>query len=186
MLNRTGLAGGAMKRLRLADGAGQDGGATTETQEQPPADTPAPDDGADTLGDAGKRALQAERAARRDAEKRAKDLEAKLAEAAPGGAGHAAELERLRGELADLRGQSVRDRIARKHGLTDENAELLAGDEAAMDKLAAALAKGQEKRFDKAGLRDQFAGGAGAAPPANALEEGRDLFKKFSEKRKTG
>jgi hypothetical protein len=62
---------------------------------------------AQDLGDAGRKALDAERAARKDAERRATEAEA-----------------RARGlELAD-----ARRRVAADHGLSDAQAQLLAGD----------------------------------------------------------
>lgn len=120
--------------------------------EDPPADPPADDDEAtppapaesEGLGDAGKRALAAERKAARDARQQLADAQAKLQAIEDAGKTElqkatdaAAKAEQ---EADDARRQLARERVARKHSLSDEDVELLSGDEEQMERLAARLA----------------------------------------------
>lgn len=97
---------------------------TTETTPPPPGD----DNG---LGDAGKRALDAERKARAAAEKALKDAQAKLREVDDAGK---SDLERLQGQVADLTtklgeasGRADRFEIAAAKGLSLAQARRLVG-----------------------------------------------------------
>jgi len=131
------------------------GGFVMETTDPPPADTPPADPpappaneppatGDDELGEAGKKALAAERKAARDALARANAAEARLQAIEDAGKTElqkatdaAAKAQR---EADSVRTELARERIARKHGLADEDLELLSGDEEQMERLAARLA----------------------------------------------
>lgn len=85
----------------------------------------------DELGEAGKRALEAERKARRAAETRAKELEAKVKEAEDA---EKTEIERLQGQVEEWKGRaekaeadSMRNAIAAAKGLTMAQARRLVG-----------------------------------------------------------
>lgn len=94
---------------------------TIEPQKQgDPADAP--------LGDNGKKALSAEREARKAAEKERDDFKRKLDEIA---SANLSDLERAQKEAADARqaaerasAEALRLRVAAKHGITDEDADL--------------------------------------------------------------
>lgn len=131
------------------------GGFVMETTDPPPADTPPADPpappaneppatGDDELGEAGKKALAAERKAARDALARANAAEARLQAIEDAGK---SELQRAtdaaakaQREAEQTRQELARERVARKHGLADEDLELLSGDEEQMERLAARLA----------------------------------------------
>lgn len=98
----------------------------TTMSEQP--NTPTDDTAG--LGDAGKKALERERAARKEAERQLKDV---------------------RDELATHRATDLRRQVATAKGLKDEQAELLTGDsreemEAHADRLLAAFSSPQVQR----------------------------------------
>lgn len=89
-------------------------------------------DGKDDLGDPGKRALDAERDARKVAEKEAKDLKARIAELEDKDKG---DVERLKGQVAtltqerdDLAAKVPRLEVALEKGLTAAQARRLVGD----------------------------------------------------------
>jgi len=120
--------------------------------EQQKTDPPAPTDGqqgdpADSrdLGDAGKKAIAAERDARKAAEKQSKDLQQKLDKIEQA---NLSDLEKAqkRAEAAEkslqaTQSESLRLRIASKHGLTGEAVDLLHGtDEAELESRAARIA----------------------------------------------
>jgi len=93
--------------------------------------TDAPKDGEAALGDAGKRALDAERKARGDAERRAKEAEARIKALEDEGK---SELERLQGQVAELTkraegAESKADRfeVAAAKGLSLAQARRLVG-----------------------------------------------------------
>jgi hypothetical protein len=95
-----------------------------------PEDNPT-DPPSDDLGDAGKKALEAERKARRDADQRAKELEAQLKEITDK---DKSEVEKLREEnaeltkkLADADTRSERLEVAMTKGLTAAQAKRLVG-----------------------------------------------------------
>lgn len=96
-------------------------------------DTDEKDTGAksEELGEAGKRALEAERKARRAAEKRAQELEAKVKEAEDA---EKTELEKLQGQVADLtkraeasEAKATRFEVAAEKGLSLAQARRLVG-----------------------------------------------------------
>ena len=89
---------------------------------------PATGDAADTLGDAGKKALAAERAARREAEKRANDLAAQIKAAEDAGKTEAQKqaetLAALQADLAAMRAEKERAEVAAATGVP---VDILAG-----------------------------------------------------------
>lgn len=124
----------------------------TGTENTPPAapsagQTPpegVPADAWDALGDKGKAALTSEREARAAAEKSAAELQAQLDEIAKA---NLSDLERAQAEAksaqeaaATAATEALRYRLAAKHGISDEDAKFLQGDEAAMTALAERLA----------------------------------------------
>ena len=132
------------------------GGFVMEATDPPPADTPPADPPAppaneppatgdnDELGEAGKKALAAERKAARDALARANAAEAKLQAIEDAGKSElqkatdaAAKAQR---EAEQTRQELARERVARKHGLSDDDTALLSGNEEQMELLAARLA----------------------------------------------
>jgi predicted nucleic acid-binding Zn-ribbon protein len=117
------------------------------------------DDGAkpeETLGDAGKKALDTERRARQAAEKRAKELEAKVKEAEDA---EKTELEKLQTQVAELTREAEaatakadRIEVAVSRGLTPAQARRLVGatrDELEADAEAMAEELGIKKDADK-------------------------------------
>lgn len=99
----------------------------TEPTEQTSGE-PATGDATDTLGDAGKKALAAERAARREAEKRANDLAAQIKAAEDAGKTEAQKqadaLAALQADLAAMRAEKERAEVAAKTGVP---VDILAG-----------------------------------------------------------
>lgn len=91
-------------------------------------EAPATGDATDTLGDAGKRALAAERAARREAEKRANDLAAQIKAAEDAGKTEAQKqadaLAALQADLAAMRAEKERAEVAAATGVP---VDILAG-----------------------------------------------------------
>jgi hypothetical protein len=143
-------------------------GAPTE----PPADEQShpPKDDSDQLGDAGKKAIAAERKARRDAEKALATATAKVAEYEQRDMSEAerqaAETEQLRQENARLLAEALRSRVAAAKGVP---ADLLAG--ATEDELNAAADRLLEFRGTQA-PPDFGAGRRGEAPkPIEALDQ---------------
>lgn len=128
------------------------------------------------LGDAGKKALQAERDAREQAEKRVKDLEQQLTTAR---ASFETEKQTLQASIDDLTGQltnesdraataeraALKVRIAARKGLPEHLADRLQGDdEAALEADAdqfAQLAVGQGKTMPKPDPSQGAKGGGG-------------------------
>lgn len=116
---------------------------TPPPADEPPAEQPSAEQPAPELGDAGKRALDVERKARRDAEKKLAEANKRLQEIADA---EKTELERAteaaQKALADAeaaRQELARERIARKHKLSDDDTALLSGDEEQMERLASRL-----------------------------------------------
>ena len=99
----------------------------TEATEQTSGE-PATGDATDALGDAGKKALAAERAARREAEKRAADLAAQIKAAENAGKTEAQKqaetLASLQADLAAMRAEKERAEVAAKTGVP---VDILAG-----------------------------------------------------------
>lgn len=131
----------------------------------------------DTLGDAGKRALDAEREARKAAEKAAREAQAKVKQYEDAGK---SELEKAQTTAADAakdaetaRGELARLRAALKAGLDPELADRLKG--STPDELAADAASLAEK-FGKAATGSatppgSFDGGAQPPTPKKSLSE---------------
>lgn len=118
------------------------------SQETPPAPTAKPDE--TQLGDAGKKALEAERRARRSAERDLAAANQRLQEIADA---EKTEIERATEAAAKAqqdadaaRAELVRERIARQFKLADADIELLHGDEDQMTRLAERLASSDGPR----------------------------------------
>lgn len=98
----------------------------------------------DSLGDAGKAALEAERRARRDAEKAAKDLQRRLKALEDAGKSdderRAEALSNLERERDSALLELARTRAAVKYGLTEEDLEFLVGSPDEIDERAEKLA----------------------------------------------
>ena len=105
---------------------------TNPTPDPAPEPTPAPEPSAtDALGDAGKKALDAERREKRAAEKRAADLETRLKEFEDRDKSEAQKLaeraEAAERRLAEVEAQSLRLEVAAEKGLTPAQARRLLG-----------------------------------------------------------
>lgn len=124
--------------------------ATAPASEAPPTDTPEAQQGEPAdLGDAGAKALKAERARASAAEKTARALQAQLDDLSKASL---TDLERAQRERDDakaaletLQRESLRLRVQAKHGITDEDAELFltAADEDTLTRQAERLAARQ-------------------------------------------
>lgn len=103
-------------------------GDTPDPKPDPKKDDPEPDD---DLGDSGKRALAAERRAKREAEQKAKDLEARLKELEDKdkseGEKLAAKLAAAEKDAADAKAAVLRYEVAGEKGLTPAQARRLVG-----------------------------------------------------------
>lgn len=140
---------------------------TTETKQGDPADAP--------LGEGGVKALQAEREARTAAEKTAAALQKQLDDI---NAANLSDLEKAQKQAQDAQeaaakatAEALRFRVAAKHGITDEDADLfLTGTDAeTLEKQAARLmertptspkpdpSQGAKGNDSKASTADQFA-----------------------------
>lgn len=144
---------------------GGTGGNTDTTNQQQPQGDP------DALGDAGKKALQAERDARTAAEKAAADLKRRLDQIE---AANMTDLDKAKKEAADAReaaekanAEALRFRIAAKHQISADNAELIltGPDEATMERQAALWASTAAAN-QQAGPRPDLTQGGQADPPA--------------------
>jgi hypothetical protein len=109
-----------------------DGGGGTPPADTKPADASATDDGKpEDLGDNGKKALDAERRAKRDAEKRATELEARLKELedrdkteAERQADKVAKAEALVTQLTAKVAEALKSHLVSLHQIGDDDAEL--------------------------------------------------------------
>lgn len=128
----------------------------TQEQGEPASDAP--------LGEGGKKALDAERTARKEAERSASDLQMRI---------EAMEAEKLsdlekaqkqakkaQDEAATAKAEALRMRVATKHGLTEEDAELLGDDPERAERLAERIAA--NKTSDIQPRPDPTQGGMGA------------------------
>lgn len=139
-----------------------------ETQQGDPADEP--------LGEGGKKALQAERERAKELEKQLSAATAKLTEIERS---NETALEKAQREAAEAKEaatkaatDALRFRVAAKHGISDEDAELFltGADEATLAKQAARLME----RTTTTGPKPDLTQGGGQGAPAlnsNALEE---------------
>jgi len=130
------------------------------------------------LGEGGKKAIQAEREARKAAEKAAADLQAQLDQIQQA---QMSDLERAQAEAraaseaaAKAQSEALRWRIAAKHGISDEDAEtfLTGSDEAALTRQAERLAA-LATTAPTTPKPDRTQGGSGEPPALNsdALED---------------
>jgi len=113
--------------------------ATDETPtDEVTTDTETADKGDEPLGDGGKKALEYERAARKAAQAELKALKAAKAPVTTD-----ERVAALEAEMLANKAEAARERVARKHNLTDEQVEALAEltDIATMEKFAAMFAK---------------------------------------------
>jgi hypothetical protein len=167
---------------------------STTTPPAPPADAPKADAVADSatpqgdpaadapLGEPGKKALEAERAARAQAERAQAALQKQLDEIE---ASKLSDIERAQKEAADAKelaakaqGEALRYRIATKHGISDEDAELFltGADEATLTRQAARLV---ERTPGTTNPKPDLSQGGKPTPPAGddpVRAFTRDLF----------
>lgn len=136
------------------------------TEGATPADMP------QALGDAGKKALDAERTARKAAEDSAKSLQAELAKIQQASMSElekaqAAATENLKAAEA-ARSEALRWRIAAKHGISDEDAEtfLTGSDEDSLTKQAERLAVLAKAQAGPTTPKPDLTQGGSATPPA--------------------
>lgn len=129
---------------------------TTPVEESTPQpDASAAETATPELGDAGKRAIAAERRARQEAEKAAAELAVKVKEFEDSQKSEserlAAQLEQARADAAKAQAEALRLRIAAESGLPAELHEFLTGSDedevrARAEKLKAATAQAQQRR----------------------------------------
>lgn len=162
----------------------------TDSTPTTPTDTPAPTTdaqqgdptAAETLGEGGKKALDAERTARKAAEKSAADLQAQIDKINRANESAVEKAQReateAKDDAAKARAEAVKLRVAVKHGISDEDAELfLTGtDEESLnrqaERLAARNAEGSSPRAPKP---DANQGRSGQGGPKSTA----DSFAKF-------
>lgn len=148
-----------------------------------------PNEPDEPLGEGGIKALNAERDARREAEKALKDLQEQLNELKPAAERlreiedqQKSDLEKANEKIAELEAkdaksqvEALRWRIAAKHGISDEDAEvfLTGSDEDSITKQAERLValQGEKQEADK--HKPDPSQGPRPTPPANPMEEGR-------------
>lgn len=131
-----------------------------------------PNDMPQALGEAGKKALDAERTARKAAEDSAKSLQAELDKIQQA---NMSELEKAQATAAEnqkaaetARSEALRWRIAAKHGISDEDAEtfLTGSDEASLTKQAERLAALAKAQAGPTTPKPDLSQGGSATPPA--------------------
>jgi hypothetical protein len=187
--------------LRMEDTGGDGSGDDGKDKDEADKTKPDPDDGkgkadgdADKLGDAGKRALTAEREARDKAEKETKALREqvdgffgglKTLLGADGDKGTKPEelIEKLNSKIDGLERANLVESVARRHKITDEDdLDMLraAKDEDTMSKLAKRLAPSDEDQTDSKGKdgkrapradRSQGKGGDGTGSRASSVSQ---------------
>lgn len=139
--------------------------------DSPPADPP-PDD---QLGDGGKKALDAERRAKRAAEKRAGELEARLKEIEDRDKSEADKLaeraEKAERRAQDLELRTLRLEVAAEKGLTASQAKRLVG--TTREELEADATELLEDFKSTKTPKPDPTQGSGDKPPTSRLEEGR-------------
>jgi hypothetical protein len=149
---------------------------TDQTQGEPAAD--------EQLGEGGKKALDAERNARKAAEKAATDLQAQLDkinranESAVEKAQR--ELKEAQDDAAKARAEAIRLRVAAKHGISDEDADLFltATDEDSLNRQAERLtARNAEATSPRSPKPDANQGRSGAAGPKTTADSFAEFFR---------
>lgn len=156
----------------------ENGETAAQPTEAPDVSGATPNDVAE-LGDPGKRAIAAEREARKAAEKQAEAFRAQLDEIKKS---QMSDLEKaqaaaqeLQREAETARSEALRWRIAAKHGISDEDAEtfLTGSDEATLTRQAERLASLQTATSPATPKPDRTQGGTGAPLALNSdgLEE---------------
>lgn len=154
-----------------------------EANSTPETPTEAPQsDSEQTLGDGGKKALDAERRARSKAEREAKELKAQLDQIAAANLSKEEKAQRERdeaiAEAQQARAEALRYRIATKFGISDEDADLFltGSDEETITRQAERLAERDKK---PEGLYVPAEGHAPSAPALNSDELETSLRKKL-------
>ena len=156
----------------------------TSTGEQQAATAPSPADNTtdEQLGDAGKKALIAEREARKAAEKRAADIEARLREHETA---QMSELERAQQQAKEWQQQAeaatvtaLRFQIASRHGINADDADvfLTGTTEEEMTAQATRLAALTTSTGPTGPKPDRTQGGQGAAPQQTTAEKFATAF----------
>ena len=147
------------------DNTPNDAGVTDATDDKADEPPTKPGDGDEDLRPEGKRALEAERKARKQLETRLKELEANAA------ASFDERVAELEAKFAEAELKAQRADIARQHNLTDEHAALLTGDEEHMLALAKALAATAPKDSTPGDRKPDPAQGQGGGKTTNSGED---------------
>lgn len=163
------------------------------TAPQPATEPPATLKPDEVLGDAGKAALQKERADRKAAEKRAEELDARLKAIEDK---DKSELERAQARLAELeksyateQQQRLRLQVATAHGITPDDLVLLTG--STEEELTAQATRIAALNANRAAATAapafapspaQYAGNGTPPAPAATVDAGRELYKKLNAK----
>jgi hypothetical protein len=149
---------------------------TQEQQQGEPADAP--------LGEAGKKALDAERAARKAAEKSAADLKAELDKLSRANESLVEKAQREATEAKEAAAKATADalrlRVAAKHGISDEDADLfLTGtDEDVLTRQAERLtARNAEASSPRSPRPDPNQGRSPAGGPKSTADSFADFFR---------
>jgi hypothetical protein len=136
------------------------------------------------LGEGGKKALDAERKARRDAEQNLASLQAQLEKIkrADESAVEKAqrEAQEAREDAAKARSEAIKLRVAAKHGISDEDADLFltATDEESLTRQAERLsARNAEATSPRAPKPDANQGRSGAGGPKTAADSFAEFFR---------
>jgi hypothetical protein len=151
--------------------------ATQEAQTQEtPADEP--------LGEGGKKALDAERAARKAAEKAASDLQAQLDKINRANESAIEKAQREANEAKEAAAKATADalrlRVAAKHGISDEDADLFltGSDEDTLTRQAERLtARNAEATSPRAPKPDANQGRSGATGPKSTADSFAEFFR---------
>lgn len=146
--------------------------ADDDTKPDPKGKDGKPDQG--DLGDAGKKALEAERKARRDAERKASDLEAKLAKIEGAGKDEnqklSEQLASLQKDLADRDLKLVRSEVAAEHKLDAARAKYLTGTTREDLEASASQILADFPIPEKVDEKDDGKGGGDKRPPSRKPE----------------
>ncbi|GGF39056.1 hypothetical protein [Williamsia phyllosphaerae] len=148
---------------------------TTDTTQGDPAD----------LGDGGKKALVAERRRANSAERELKDIKAQLEQIEAAKLSDLEKAQKLaaeaQAEAVQVRAEALRYRIAAKHSITDEDAELFltGGDEETLTRQALRLAERNAETSPKAGVYVPQSGQTPSAPALNGDDLEQSLRRKL-------